>query len=185
MHLGIIAEHPSDIAVMRALTSKIVGAERLGIKQFASYGCAKLRRKCEAWAGDLVRRGCSCVVVVHDLDGRDEASLRRGLEACLRPVTCNASIVLIPTQEIEAWLMTDAEALRKVFGLKRQPRLPYDTERLRRPKEFLRDLVWREARQRYISTIHNARIAAASSVSTISRCRSFRAYPRMIRALMG
>src|SRR5713101_8692508 len=140
MILGIIAESPSDIAVMKVLTTKIIGIRRFGFKHFASYGSPKLRRKCKAWAADLVQRGCSCLVVVHDLDGGDEARLRAELEDRVRGIGCRAAIIVIPVQEIEAWLIADADAIRVVFRLRKQPSLPADPERIAKPKEFLRDL---------------------------------------------
>jgi hypothetical protein len=58
MKMGIIAEDDSDVAVLRELTLSLLKPSRIGFKHFVGHGCGKLRRKCRAWACNLVRQGC-------------------------------------------------------------------------------------------------------------------------------
>ena len=61
MNMGIIAEDDSDVAVIREITLALLKPHRVGFKRFVGNGCGKLRRKCEAWARNLVQQGCSSI----------------------------------------------------------------------------------------------------------------------------
>ena len=182
MKIGVIAEEAGDVEVLLELTKKLVEENTFSFKRFVGHGCGKLRSKCTAWAENLLRRGCSHLVVLHDLDQNDEKALREYLTARVSGVGFSAYIVLIPVREIEAWLMTDAMALRDVFGMKKAPRLPSNPETVLHAKEKLRDLVWKSVRKHYVNTIHNGQIAARMRISNVKRCRSFRKYPEFVMA---
>ncbi len=180
MLIGVIAEETNDVDVLYEFTCKLVGQHRFSFKQFVGHGCGKLRRKCSAWAEDLLRRGCTEVVVMHDLDENDETGLRRELTEAIKNIGCEAYVILIPVHELEAWLLADAVAIQKVFGLAKLPRIPARPETVLHPKEKLRDIVWQGSRKRYVNTIHNRKIAAASRISMLTVCPSFSAYPRFV-----
>ena len=179
--LGMIAEDRSDIAVMTVLTAKVLPRQAFSVKHFAAGGCGKLRQKCTAWANNLRLRGCEYIIVVHDLDTASEAELRQDLEGRVRGVAVRASLVLIPVREMEAWLLADAEALRKTFNLKRAPKLPRNPENIANPKEYLGEVVWKSGRKRYVNTLHNERIAVAARLSEVNRCNSFTRLPQLDR----
>ena len=181
MTIGIIAEDLSDVAVIRALTAKVVPKNQFSTKHFVGSGCGKLRRKCHAWAEVLCRRGCTHIVVVHDLDEENEHELRVTLESCVAQVSAKGVSVLIPVREIEAWLLTDAAAIQQVFNLRRRPRVPGNPEAIRDPKACLEELVWKGGSKRYVNSIHNQRIAEHAQLASIERCRSFRPYPEFLR----
>lgn len=84
--LGLIAEDKSDIGVMRQIAGKILPEGSFGTKHFVGEGCGKLKRKCRAWAEQLLRRGCSHIIVVHDLDDEAEKGLRKLLEDTIKGV---------------------------------------------------------------------------------------------------
>ncbi len=73
MRIGIIAEEASDVEVLYELTCKLMNENMFSFKKFIGHGCGKLHRKCTAWAENLLLRGCSHLVVIHDLDNNDEA----------------------------------------------------------------------------------------------------------------
>jgi len=177
MKMGIIAEDDSDVAVVREITLSLLKPYRVGFRQFVGNGCGKLRRKCGAWARILVRQGCPCIAVVHDLDVHDEARLRAQLTAAIAPAGAKASVVLIPKRAIEAWLLYDDAAIATVFSEIRPPRLPGDPEAISDPKKHLRDLIWRKYRKEYLHTVHNARIAKHIDVSLLERSMSFAPHP--------
>lgn len=181
MILGIIAEDLSDVAVMRKLTAKVLPESAFSVKHFVGNGCGKLKRKCAAWADALRRRGCSHIVVVHDLDEADEAELRLLLERTISGVQVGGTIVVIPIREIEAWLLTDARAIQRVFTMQREPKVPKNPESVQDPKATLEQLVWRASRKRYVNSIHNERIAAEARLQALAQCRSFRPYPDFLR----
>ena len=175
--IGCIAEDVSDVSVMYELTAKIIPSNSYSFKKFVGGGCGKLRLKCTAWAQNLLDRGCSHLVVLHDLDTNDETKLRNELEGKINDIRFEAKIVLIPVQEIEAWLLSDAEAIRQVFNMKKTPKVPANPESVSNPKEKLRDVVWAGAEKKYINTIHNEKIASALELSKINTLKSFRPYP--------
>ena len=173
MNMGVIAEDDSDVDMVRMVTLSLLRPRVVGFKRFVGNGCGKLRRKCGAWAKILVQQGCQWVVVVHDLDERNETQLRAELANALRPAMASASVVLLPKREIEAWLLYDARAIAAAYRERQQPRLPGNPESLSDPKRHLGDLIWRSYRKNYLHTIHNARIAMHIDMRQLTSCPSF------------
>ncbi len=180
MKIGVIAEEKNDVEVLYELTCKLIDKNAFSFKQFIGHGCGKLRRKCTQWAKNLLQRGCSYLVVIHDLDKYGEDTLRQELTKSVKDIHYNAHLILIPVREIEAWLLTDANALRKVFGLTKAPKLPGKPESLIDPKKQLEELIWKSDKKRYINTIHNQKIAAAMSIEKAKMCKSFCPYPTFV-----
>jgi Domain of unknown function (DUF4276) len=183
MKLGVIAEDDSDVAVIREITLSLLRPHRFRFKQFVGHGCGKLRRKCAAWARNLVLQGCSWIVVVHDLDVHDENELRNTLTLAVALSGAKETIVLIPKHEIEAWLLYDGRAIAAAFGQSQTPKLPGDPEALSDPKRYLGDLVWRKYRKDYLNTIHNARIAKLLDIRKLKRSASFAPHPEFTAAV--
>jgi hypothetical protein len=173
LNIGIIAEDDSDVAVLREITLTLLRPRTVGFKKFVGDGCGKLRRKCAAWARNLVLQGCPWIVVVHDLDKYDERELRTELTNAVAPARAKASVVLIPRREIEAWLLYDGEAIAAAFHEHKLPRLPGNPESLRDPKKHLRDLIRRKYRKNYLNTIHNQQIAKHIRVPLLKKSMSF------------
>ena len=180
MKIGVIAEDITDIEVLYELTCKLTRENSFSFKKFVGRGNGKLRRKCSVWAKNLLERGCTYLVVLHDLDGNNESQLRTNLTNCVQSVKFKAHVILIPVQEIEAWLLADAKALKDVFHMVKLPKLPRNPEGIRRPKEKLRDIIWKTTKKYYGNTIHNKKIAAACQIHKLNICRSFRPYPKFI-----
>ena len=90
---------------------------------------------------------------------------------------------MIPIEEIEAWLMCDANAVKRVFGLKKKPNLPNNPESIVSPKEKLESLVWRHSgkTRRYINTVHNVAIAKHSNIASLRKCAAFHPFENFIR----
>lgn len=175
LNVGVIAEDDSDVEVVRLVLPKIDRGKRFGVKRFVGHGCGKLKNKCCSWAGTLANRGCSVLIMVHDLDHARLPELRRTLREALNSSAIERRIVVIPIQELEAWLLTDPAALKAVFGLKKLPKCPANPENVDDPKEFLRDLIWRTSgkTRRYINTVHNRKIAEHISLAALSKCEAF------------
>jgi hypothetical protein len=181
LKIGVIAEETNDIEVLYELTSKIIRENSFSFKHFIGHGGGTLRRKCRAWAYDLIQRGCALLVVIHDLDKRDESELRTDLEGKIEGLEFRRSLVLIPIEEIEAWLLSDANAIRNVFNMRKLPSIPSRPESISDPKEFLSALVMQNSKARYLNTIHNRQIAAELALETLEkRCPSFSRYPEFL-----
>ena len=181
LKIGVIAEEKNDVEVLYELTCKIINEREFSFKQFVGHGCGKLRRKCGAWAVNLLRRGCTHLVVVHDLDKRNESELRAELDSAIKDTEFTRSLVLIPIEEIEAWLLADAKALKNTFKMRKQPKVPAKPETVADPKEHLADLVARHSKTKFLNTVHNKKIANAVGLSALKRCPSFAAYPPFIK----
>jgi len=178
--IGVIAEEYDDIDILYELTCKLASENEFSFTKFVGHGCGKLRRKCTAWSHNLVKRGCSHLVVIHDFDSNDEHSLREELEESVRGIAFTGHLILIPVYEIEAWLLSDPLALKQTFSMSKTPKVPAHPERVRDPKEHLRDIVWKHCKKYYINTIHNRKIASEIRIERLSVCPSFSSYPEFV-----
>lgn len=185
MKMGIIAEDDSDVGVLREITLGLLKPRTIGFSRFVGDGCGKLRRKCGAWARNLVSQGCPWIVVVHDLDVHDEHQLRAQLTRAIAPAQAKASVVLIPKREIEAWLLYDAAAIAAAFSESGHPQVPENPESLLDPKKYLRDLVWKKYRKEYLNTVHNPLIAKHIDLSLLGRSGSFAPHVAFARTVRG
>jgi hypothetical protein len=121
------------------------------------------------------------------LDVIDQRTLRAELEGAVAHCGANATIVLIPKREVEAWLLYDPGAIAAAFRERSHARLPGNPESLSDPKRYLRDLVWRKYRKEYLNTIHNAVIARHVDLLFLQTCRSFSphiGFARNIRTML-
>jgi hypothetical protein len=171
--IGIIAEDKSDIDVITEILKKYMGANEFRIGRFVGNGCGKLRSKCEAWTKNLFKSGCNYVFVFHDLDRNCANKLRKDLEIKVCPNKYENSLIVIPVEELEAWLLSDSDAIKSVFNLNKKPKKIHGCENISSPKEHLRDMVWATGKKRYLNTVHNKKIAKETSLENLKRCPSF------------
>src|SRR5947208_3778433 len=174
--VGVIAEDDSDVDVIHIILKKITPRRAFCIRTFIGHGCGKLRYKGRVWASQLASRGCYVLLFVHDLDRQDLVTLRETLQAALAPCPLQPYLIVIPIEELEAWLLTDAEALQQSFSLKRRPKCPSNPEKVVDPKRELERLIWltSDKSKRYVNSIHNVRIAERVAVSALRKCTAFR-----------
>lgn len=185
LRIGVIAEDQSDVDVLYEFTCKLTSENIFSFSKFISHGCGALRRKCGSWSRVLLTRGCSHLVIIHDLDDGDESALRSNIESSLSGITFAGHIILIPIYEIEAWLLCDPLALKDTFSMNKIPKVPEHPEVMRKPKEHLRDIVWKYCKKHYVNTIHNKRIAEATDIARLSVCRSFSPYPEFMASILS
>ena len=172
--VGLIAEDNSDIEVVIEILAKYMKKCDFSTKKFVGQGCGKLKQKCQSWAENLLEQGCDHVLIFHDLDGNDEKQLRLLIEKKVSKKKFPNSCIVIPIQELEAWLLSDRNAIQSVFNLKKMPPQIKNCEIINSPKEHLRDIVWSLGQKRYINTTHNKKIAERLSLDNLKRCSSFR-----------
>jgi hypothetical protein len=175
--IGIIAEERNDVEVLYEYTSKLIGENAFSFVPFIGHGCGKLQRKCRAWAANLIQRGCELIVVMHDSDGKDAEGIKASIEEQLRLAGTHPSIILVPVEELEAWLLSDADAIASVFNMKKPPRIPSQPETISDPKEHLGKLVSRNSKSQYLNTVHNRKIASVQKLESLTKCPSFSPYP--------
>ncbi len=180
VRIGVIAEEDNDVEALYELTCKIIKENRFSFQKFVGHGCGKLRHKCSVWAQNLLDRGCSLLVVVHDLDRNNQSQLKAKLEDQIKSINFTGKLVLIPVEELEAWLLCDADALKSVFRMQKRPKTPANPQTIAGPKEYLSKLVSSSSKTRYLNTVHNQKIAKEIRISRLSKCPSFSPYPKFL-----
>ena len=171
--IGIIAEDKSDVAVISALLEKYTSKNKFFIRHFVGNGCGKLKSKCQAWTKNLISRGCEHVFIFHDLDKENESQLRNKLLKKVSKDKFPTSLIVIPIEELEAWLLSDEEAIKSVFTLKSKPKRYKNCEAIKSPKEVLERFIRNTANKRYLNTVHNEKIAKKISLENLRRCSSY------------
>ena len=179
--IGVIAEDKSDIEVVTEILAKYMARNTFSVKHFVGNGCGKVKLKCDSWYRLLFARGCEHVFLFHDLDRNDETKLRKSLEKKLPSSDCPNSLIVIPVEELEAWLLSDATAIQHVFSLPKKPKKIENCESVASPKEHLAQLVWMNDKKRYVNTIHNKKISEQVSLENLKRCSSFIDLEKYIR----
>lgn len=179
--IGIIAEDSSDVSVIYVILGKYLSSNDFSVKKFVGNGCGKLRNKCGAWANMLVKSGCEHILIFHDRDRNEEKAIREVLESKVCKEEFPNSIIVIPVEELEAWLLADSNAIKVAFNLKNAPNQISDCEAVESPKEFLRDMVWKIGKKRYLNTTHNKKIAEQSNISSFLRCKSYKSFDKYVR----
>jgi hypothetical protein len=112
---------------------------------------------------------------MHDSDGKSAANIIKSVELALKPCPIVPYLIVVPIEEVEAWLLTDAGALKATFNLKKDPKCPSNPERIHDPKEYLRDLIWKTSgkTKEYVNTIYNKRIATRIPLKSLRKCSAF------------
>jgi hypothetical protein len=179
--VGIIAEDKSDVDVIDVIISKCTKV-KYSTKSFVGNGCGRLRNKCRQWADNLRERGCSLLVFAHDLDANSHAQLRAILQAALGESPLRPFIIVIPVREIEAWLLADQKAICSAMNIRGTIKRIKNPEALLRPKESLRDIIYRASKKKitYLNTIHNEKIARQCELPNLRRCESFKPLQKFI-----
>lgn len=174
--IGIIAEDISDVDSAKILIKRILQNDRIGVKQFVGKGCGKIKRKCNAWAVQLRNRGCNVLIVLHDLDSSDLEDLKDKIFTALDPCPIRTHYICIAVQELEAWLLSDPDAIKRGVNLRYAPRVKGNPELINSPKEYLGDIIYRTSNKEkiYLNTKHNEMIARELSIDRANTlCPSF------------
>lgn len=175
--IGLIVEEVNDFDTIKILIKKHVGTESLRFKKKVGGGCGKVKGKALSYAKELKSKGCNMVILVHDLDDRELKELREDLSFFVKKSPAEFNFICIPVQEIEAWLLSDEEAISEQFSLQKKMRAIPNPENINSPKEHLGRMVYQNSNKtkRYIHTQHNAKIAELLRIEKVSnKCGSFK-----------
>lgn len=176
--IGLIAEDMSDIDVIKKLARKLTG-KSVATSHFVGKGCGPLKRKTPGWCKNFQLKGCTRVLMVHDLDRNDLATLRNTLREVLAKSSNLDQAVVVPVEELEAWLLSDMDAIASAMNLRKKPKSVNHPEAIKSPKEYIRDCVWRTSNKKiqYVNSVHNGIIAELIDVAAIrKKCPSFRVF---------
>lgn len=174
IRIGIIAEDNSDVDSLKILIKRISNMERIGFKKFAAKGCGKIKRKCLAWANDLKIKGCTHLILVHDLDRNELSKLREKLEDLISPCPISSYLICIPIEEMEAWFLSDPSAISQALKINKI-NINNHPQKISSPKEEIGKLVKRASKgeKTYINTKHNSLIASLIDLNKILICDSY------------
>ena len=173
--IGLIAEDISDVEVIKILMSK-VSRRKFATCHFVGRGCGPIIRKTPGWCRVLSQKGCARVIVVDDKDRNDSVKLRATLEQLVAQVPNIKGVVVIPVEELEAWLLSDSSAIAAALGLEKEPKNIARPESVASPKEFIGKEVSRISKNgtRYVNTVHNKLIASLLDLAKVTaKCPSF------------
>lgn len=181
--VGLITEDQSDVDVLHELAKKIA-TRRFRIKRFLGHGCGRIHAKSNAWAHQLGMQGCTLLIIACDLDGRNAVEYRNLLEQAVSPCPIRDYMIVIPIQEIEAWLLADNSAVTQALKLQRPMKAQANPETVSDPKRLLARIVRERSGDRitYLNTVHNRAIATHIQIPNLRRCVSFRQFEEFIRS---
>jgi hypothetical protein len=180
---GLIAEDVSDVLVIKTLAKKISG-RNISADHFVGKGCGPIKKKVSGWCKAFQTKGCTQILLVHDRDRHDADKLRRELELVLDSAPQKRKVVVVPSEELEAWLLSDHHAVRVALNLKKALKEEHHPERIISPKEHLGTTVWRASEKKvsYINAVHNPLIAEHVDVGLIIRkCPSFELFAQFFK----
>ncbi len=174
--IGIIAEDDSDFESTKIIIRRIIGIDKMPFKKAIGNGCGKVRRKALDYANNLQKKGCDLIILIHDLDRHDVTSLREDLEGKLKSASVFNRFICIPTEEIEAWFLSDPHGIKDALNLKRIPNISGKPETISSPKEKLGECVYLCSNKEkiYLNTKHNEILSKTISINLMrQKCPSF------------
>ena len=174
-HIGVIAEDDSDVEVVDEFIKKLAPNKKYSIKSFVGHGHGKIQGKCFQWASVLKTKGCSTLIMLHDLDDKIFLELDAQLHAALKQCAIPKHTVIIPIREIEAWLLSDSLAIQRAMNLSNKVAPIANPQSVTDPKKKLGEVIYlRSGRtKRYVNSVHNRKIAAELDLTNVRRCASF------------
>jgi hypothetical protein len=116
------------------------------------------------------------------LDRRDLAQLEATLRRAISNSPIPHSVVVIPIQEIEAWLLSDELAISQFFNLRKSLKRVSNPEAVSNPKEVIGRLVQQASggAKRYVNTLHNEPLVQRVRMSRLRTCKSFGPLERFV-----
>ncbi|WP_153393415.1 DUF4276 family protein [Chryseobacterium vaccae] len=181
--IGIIAEDESDVEAVKELIKRITGKNNIGFKHFVGRGCGKIKRKADDWANQLKQRGCSVLILIHDLDKNKYEDLYEIIHKSIHPFAISKTLINIPTEEMEAWFLADENGLKNALNLKKKPKTYHHPETVKSPKEVLGKEIEKASNDTkiYLNTKHNLLIAKSIDIDIVkNKCKSFKSLHKFV-----
>lgn len=178
MTFAVLAEDISDADSIASIIKLIKNDKNLTVYKKGYGGAGNLFKHGAAQIKAYnLAKDCSKFIVCYDSDGEDvEIRRKRIINEIINPANVEASYcALVPVQEIEAWFLSDFDAIRAVFGGFRNIKAIPNPEHLKDPKEHLRHHLKNiKPSPKYVNSLHNPQIAAKLNLDLVLRkCSSF------------
>jgi hypothetical protein len=174
---GILGEDDSDVQTLKVLVKRLAGNESLRVKTKGYGGCGEMLRKGARQLQLFRSLNMTRFIVCYDADGPDPEPKR---QLVVRKIAEPSGLesgwcVVVPVQELEAWILADIECAVNIFPSWRPS--PIDNpEAIPEPKEFVEKLS-RDSRKRprYSHAIHNEKMALHLDLKKVAaKCPAFK-----------
>jgi hypothetical protein len=173
---AVLGEDSSDADAVAVLVKRISNSHNQKILKKGFKGCGDLRRKSCRVIQELANRGATRFISCHDADGLDPDKIRQEVRTVLAEKGCRGldSEIIVPVQEIEAWIVADEQAIAHVIK-SLSIRIVGRPESLPSPKEWLLNESSRaRSRPLYIPAVHNPQVARFIDLEKLAtKCPSF------------
>jgi hypothetical protein len=177
---AVIAEDANDFACLKVLIRRLANDQSVRIKGKGYAGCGDMLNKGKRDLQSYGQQGCHKFIICYDRD-RDCAQKRyeEVIAKIIKPANIknphNLICILIPTEEIEAWILADIQAVSKIIPTWQPSQEYHQPETVNSPKEHLTRLS-RDNRVKplYVYTVHNERILEHIDLDKVKKkCPSF------------
>ena len=189
---GVLGEDKSDVATLKVLIRKLADDKSIPIKTKGYRGCGEMLKEGSKQLKLFAKLGCNRFIVCYDADNekpnnRYQEVVKRiikksGLTGLEKEMIC----IIIPVQEIEAWILADIEAVTHIFK-NWHPKPISNPEFIESPKEYIEKLS-RDAkkRPRYNHATHNEKVAQHLNLEKVSqKCPSFNSLVELVKSDFG
>jgi hypothetical protein len=183
---AILAEDRSDAESLVTIVRRLIGTRNQSIRSKGFSGCGELCRKAGSQIQILAKKGATHFIICHDSDGNEPREIKAKVEAAIREKVRDDHdcCIVVPIQEIEAWMIADEHAIRRVI-----PTLSIkavsNPESVESPKEWLIGES-RKGRSRplYVPTIHNPRVAEYIDLDVLAKkCPAFQPLKQFVSSI--
>ncbi|MDQ6990344.1 MAG: DUF4276 family protein [Mariprofundaceae bacterium] len=174
---GIIAEDKSDVEVLKVIVKRLANNQSISMKGKGYHGCGEMLRKGSSQLKVFLKLGCQRFIICYDADR--SSPCHRYDEAVAKIITPfghkDKYCVLVPIQEIEAWILADLQAVTKIIPSWVPTKIYNHPESVNDPKEALEKLSRNtKKRPRYSHATHHVKIAEHLNLSRVkAKCKSF------------
>ncbi len=185
---AVLAEDRSDAEALVVLIKRIVDKGNISVKSKGFAGCGELRVKAASHVLNFARQGCTHFIICHDSDGDPPDSIRSKVRSSMAgkiDLGEHPHCIVVPVQELEAWIIADEEAITKaipslVIAPVARPEL------LSSPKEWLvKESRRGRSRPLYAPATFNAKVVQHLSIGKVEgKCESFAELTQFVRQHM-
>jgi len=174
---GILGEDKSDADTLAVIVKRLAGNPHLSVRGIGYGGSGDLLKKGARDLRALASQNFSHFIICYDADGDDPQE--RKLKVVQRVIYTSGLegnlCVVIPIQELEAWILANLSCANQVFRGWTPSDHP-NPESILKPKQFLVRLSrMSNKKPRYSHATHNPRIAEYLDLEKVyQNCSSFR-----------
>jgi hypothetical protein len=185
---GILGDDKSDVETLKVLVKRLADNQALPVKTKGYGGCANMLRKGAKQLVLFRDLACTRFIVCYDADGPDPKPKHELVRTrIVEPSGIDKGVcIVIPVQEIEAWILADIECATEIFT-SWNPKPINNPEQISSPKEYLEKLS-RDSRQkpRYSHATHNERMAKYIDLRKVcDKCSAFRVLAKFVTGKSG